>query len=226
VPTDRISSRPPPRKPARGRPPKIDRQHILLVAREVFIARGIRATTAEVAERAGVSEGSVFNCFKTKEKLFREAMQLSFGDIPRRLLDVVQGIESEDLEDGLIQLADGLIEVARIGLPLMMMSWSNPSEGGECIGENAEKFRVFTKTLASYFEQHMRAGRLRRVDSEVLARVFLGSMHHYCLSRIFATELGVEMVSEDMFKRGLIDLVLNGARPRSESSSSPYSRRL
>lgn len=168
----------------------------------------------------------MFNCFKTKEKLFREAMQLPMEDLPNRLLSVVEGMEEEDLEAGLNHLADGLIQVAQVGLPLMMMSWSNPSECGECIGANADKFRALIKSLASYFEAHMRAGRLRRVDSEVLARVFLGSMHHYCLSRIFATEYGIEMVSEDMFKRGLIDLVLNGARPRTDAASSPYSRRL
>jgi AcrR family transcriptional regulator len=209
----------------RGRPPKIDPQHILKVAREVFIAQGLRATTAEVAEKAGISEGSVFKLFGSKVQLFRDAMQLSIDDLPGRLLGAVQGMESEDMEAGLNHLADSLLEVARVALPLMMMSWSNPGECGAGLRENADKFHIFIKTLASYFETHMLAGRLRRVDSEVLARVFLGAMHHYCLSRICVDEFGVEAVPEDMFKRGLIDLVLNGARPRAELRSSPYSRR-
>ncbi len=212
----------------RGRPPKIDPAHILKVAREVFIARGFSATTAEVAQRAGVSEGSVFHLFKSKEQLFRQAMQMSMADVPALMLDVVKGMKSDDLEAGLTHLADRLVEVARIGLPLMMMSWSNPNECGASLRENSDKFRMFIKTLAGYFEAHIAAGRLRPVDSEVLARVFLGAMHHYCMSRIFADEFGIELLPEDMFKRGLIDLVLNGARPPSPTpiANSPYSRRL
>ena len=57
-----------------ARPTSIKDETIVAAAREVFLERGIQATTAEVAERAGVSEGSVFKRFKTKSELFRAAM--------------------------------------------------------------------------------------------------------------------------------------------------------
>lgn len=197
-----------------------------MVAREVFLNRGIRATTAEVAEKASVSEGSIFNRFKTKENLFREAMQISEDDIPQMLLGVIEGMQKSDLEAGLSHLADGLIEVGRIAIPLMMMSWSNPQNCGGPMKRNSEKFRMFINGLAGYFESHMAAGRLRNVDSEILARVFLGAMHHYCQTRMFADEVGIDVIPEDIFKRGLIDLVINGALARGEVASSPYARRL
>ena len=81
-----------PEKPRRGRPPKIDPADILKVAREVFLARGIRATTQEVAERAGVSEGSIFYRFKSKEGLFREAMEVSEDDMPSLVLVALSSI--------------------------------------------------------------------------------------------------------------------------------------
>lgn len=197
-----------------------------MVAREVFLSRGIRATTAEVAEKASVSEGSIFNRFKTKENLFREAMQISEDDIPGMLLGVIEGMEKSDIEAGLSHLADGLLEVGRIALPLMMMSWSNPQNCGGPMKRNAEKFRMFIKALASYFESHIASGQLRNVDSEILARVFLGSMHHYCMTRMFADEVGIDVIPEKIFKRGLIDLLVNGALSRGEATSSPYARRL
>src|SRR6188768_584747 len=58
----------------RGRPPVISNERLLEVAREVFLEFGIRATTLEVATRAGVAEGTIFHRFKSKDELFRAAM--------------------------------------------------------------------------------------------------------------------------------------------------------
>jgi len=59
-----------------GRVPTIDTQTILDAAREVFMEDGMQGTTAEIARRAGVSEGTVFRRFATKETLFFECMGL------------------------------------------------------------------------------------------------------------------------------------------------------
>jgi len=48
-----------------ARPPVITEERILDAARGVFLKKGIRATTAEVAKRAGIAEGSIFNRFDT-----------------------------------------------------------------------------------------------------------------------------------------------------------------
>ena len=49
-----------------ARPTVIRDEQILDAARIVFLERGVLATTAEVAQRAQVSEGSLFKRFKTK----------------------------------------------------------------------------------------------------------------------------------------------------------------
>lgn len=212
-------------KRPRGRPPTIDSTHLLKVAREVFLARGIRATTLEVAERAGVSEGSIFNRFKTKEALFREAMQLAEEDTPVRLMNAVDAAMDEtDLELALHQLAQSVVDVARVALPLMMMSWSNPCGGPN--SANALKFRAFVLKLAAFFQSHIDAGRLRPLDAEIAARTFLGSIHHYCMSRMFADEHGIPVIPETMFIRGHVDLLLRGALALDVPRSSPYSRAL
>src|SRR4051794_1584575 len=59
----------------RGRPPAISSERLLEVAREVFLEHGIRATTLDVATRAGVAEGTIFHRFKSKEELFHAAMR-------------------------------------------------------------------------------------------------------------------------------------------------------
>lgn len=208
----------------RGRPPKIDSECLLKIAREVFLERGIRATTLEVAERAGVSEGTLFHRFKTKDRLFQEAMKLAPEDIPNMLIGAVNAISELRPHEALHHLAVTLLDIGKVGIPLMMMSWSNPI----CQrpdDQNLGRFREFVKQLAAFFEREMDAGRLRRVDSEIVARTFIGAVHHYCMGRILTPD-AIWIVPEDIYVRGLVDLILHGtAIPDSASSSaaaSPY----
>src|SRR6478609_5715637 len=100
VPRDPKNPNPPaaplPSSPRRGRPPTIDSQRLLSVARDVFLERGIRATTLEVAERAGVSEGALFHRFKSKEALFSAAMDFDHDEAPRRVLKAIEELNGQD----------------------------------------------------------------------------------------------------------------------------------
>src|SRR5215204_535534 len=81
-----LPENPPLRPRSRGRPPVISTERLLAVAREVFLELGIRATAAEVATRAGIAEGTIFHRFKSKEELFRAAMNFD-PDAGRRLVE-------------------------------------------------------------------------------------------------------------------------------------------
>lgn len=209
----------------RGRPPSIDSEAILEAAREVFLERGIRATTLEVARRAGVSEGAVFHRFKTKDTLFRAAMRFDLGDAPRILTDTVRTLEGLDIEEALTRLAQHLIEVGRVAVPLMMMSWSNPDFVSPAETEkNLGIFNEMLKAFAAYFEAQMDAGRLRRMDAEILARVFIGAVHHYSTFRIFGQETSSYVIPEGMYIRGLVDLLVRGCLVPPDEPSRPSTR--
>lgn len=214
------------RRASRGRPRSIDTERLLAVAREVFLERGIRATTLEVAERAGVSEGSLFHRFKSKEALFSAAMDFDHENSPDRLLSALRDVEALDPPEALLGLATALLEVGKIALPIMMMSWSNPNLcGATPFDKKKARFREFLKTLGAYFERKMDEGKLRRMDAEVLARAFIGAVHHYCMTRMLDETDGA-VIPEGMFVRGLVDLILNGAAPSQPISASSPSRRV
>jgi AcrR family transcriptional regulator len=183
----------------------------------VFLERGIRATTAEVAERAGVSEGTLFHRFKTKEAIFRQAMQLQEDEIPELLIGAVDSILGMPAEEALNALGKRLLELGRVVLPLMMMSWSNPTNGGGPPERIAARFRIFIRNLAGFFESQSAAGRMRAVDPEVAARAFLGAIHHYCMTRVMTPDSSW-IVPEAMYLRGLVDLILRGALPRADEA--------
>jgi AcrR family transcriptional regulator len=182
------------------------------VARDVFLEFGIRATTLEVAERAGVSEGVLFHRFKSKEGLFSAAMDFDREEAPQRLLKAIEGLEGLEPREAIIQLATMLVEVGRVALPIMMMSWSNPQPCTvQLFDKKRSKFREILKALGGYFEQQMERGKLRQMDAEVLARALLGSVHHFVLTRILLEAGESAAMPEGMFVRGLADLLLNGA---------------
>lgn len=196
-------------KRQRGRPRSIDDEQLLVVAREVFLERGIRATTLEVAERAGVSEGALFHRFKTKEGLFRAAMHLHADDVPQLLLNAVERLQGKEPREALLQLASALLDIGKVAIPLMMMQWSNPTACTD--DDNKARYRLFLKRLAMFFEAQMADGKLRNMDAEIIARAFLGSIHHYCMTRLLAGDQPIGTIPEGMFARGLVDLLLNGA---------------
>jgi AcrR family transcriptional regulator len=204
-----------------GRPPSIDSGRLLTVAREVFLERGFRATTLEVAERAGVSEGVLFHRFKSKEGLFSAAMNFDADDAPRVLLGAVKDIEELEVREGLVALSTKLLEIGRVLLPIMMMSWSNPQSSADTpFAKKRAGFRLFLKELGAYFERKMDSGELRRMDAEVFARALLGAVHHYGMTRIL-TEPGDSVIPEGMYVRGLVDLLLDGAVPSMSERGGP-----
>lgn len=67
-------------------PPDERRDAILHAVRPLLLARGTRVTTRELADAAGVAEGTLFRVFDSKEALVREAALAAVdpvGDLPQ-----------------------------------------------------------------------------------------------------------------------------------------------
>lgn len=85
------------------------REQILEAAVVVFAEHGYyRATTAQVAEKVGISQPYVFKVFKNKEELFVAALKKAF----ERILRTFEGIEasSDDLLKEAIKAYEVLME--------------------------------------------------------------------------------------------------------------------
>src|SRR5580658_9339702 len=107
-----------------ARPVSIKDETIIEAARQVFLERGIQGTTAEVAERAGVSEGSVFKRFKSKGDLFRAAMGDNIAD-PPFARDLHARVGKGDVREIMFDIGMEIVAFFRRLIPLHMMAWSN-----------------------------------------------------------------------------------------------------
>jgi AcrR family transcriptional regulator len=202
-----------------GRRPTVDGERILAVAREVFLEKGIRATTAEVARRARVAEGSIFNRFPTKGDLFREAMKI--GD-PGWVATLPGRIGKDDVTASLVSLGAEITDFFRLLMPLVMLSWSNPTPTGfpEMLsGPNPPPLLV-VKALAGFFEAEMRLGRIARHDPEIVARLFLGGIQNFVMLELLARSQEILPLPTETYLRGMVNLLVRGLHPTKVSKGS------
>jgi AcrR family transcriptional regulator len=205
-----------------ARPVSIKDETILAAAREVFLERGIQATTAEVAARAGVSEGSVFKRWKSKAELFHAAMGDQLPEVG--WLSMLHArVGAGDLQVNLFELGMEIIAFFRELMPLMMMSWSNPAPNGlpaPLAAPNPPPIRAL-KQLAAFFEAEMRAGRCRRHDPEIVARTFLGGLTTFCFFETLFRAHGELPLPAETYVRGHVGLLWAGIEPTAPRTSSP-----
>ncbi len=202
------------------RPVSIKDQTIIDAARAVFLEHGFGATTAEVAERAGVSEGTLFNRFKSKAELFQAAMHPQFAKLDW-LKDLEARVGHGDLREHMTELGAAGIEFFRKLMPLIMMSYANPNPSGlpEVLTQpNPPPLRAL-RLLAGYFEAEVRLARLRPVDPELLARIFLGSVQQYVFFELVTRAQHELPLPVPTFLRGLVDVLWRGAGPVPEDIS-------
>lgn len=194
---------------SRGRPPVISTERLLEVARDVFLELGIRATTAEVAARAKIAEGTIFHRFKSKEELFRAAMNFD-PDAPLALVEALPELRGRgDLRQTLIDFSRRFLQLGRVALPVWMMAWSNP-ESQLCAQRSSERASRYARVLGgltAFLEEEMRAGRLRRSDPEVMSRMLIGSLQHFCMIELF-TGFAARASSYDDFASKAVDVLL------------------
>lgn len=181
------------------------------MARQVFLELGIRATTSEVASRAGIAEGTIFHRFKSKEELFRAAMNFDPDVEIASVEAILASASGEDARQTLVAFAERFIAMGRVALPVMMMSWSNP-EQHLCAERTSERSSHYSRILAALmgcFAEGIRRGQVREAEPEVLSRMLIGSLHHFCMTELFMGGMRGRFGHQE-FARHVVDVLLGG----------------
>lgn len=196
------------------RPSTIKDEQILEAARAVFLDKGVSATTAQVARKARIAEGSIFNRFPTKAELFQAAMQPKMDDPDFiRLLERRAG--RGDLRRTLREAGAEAIDFFRQVMPLMMMSWSSRPGGHplQALQRPDPPPLKALRRVAAVLEGEMHAGRLKRRDPQVLARTYVGSLQNYVFFELLMKMHKLDVIPVERYLVELIDLLWSGAAP-------------
>ncbi|HEU4404654.1 MAG TPA: helix-turn-helix domain-containing protein [Polyangiaceae bacterium] len=203
-----------------ARPATIQDEDLLAAAREEFLANGLGATTASIARRAGVSEGTLFKRFGSKEALFRAAMDVrAFDEIDacgrsKYIDDIEARVGQGAVGDFLIELGTYLLEKFLVIVPMVIMTHAKGTASLHDFSTGPPPGAVQgVEALARYLEGEMRLGRVRKADAEVLALSFSGAMWQYAFLRATSRHEGLPRVGKKAFVKGVVDNLWRGIAP-------------
>jgi len=110
--------------------PSVNRKdEIVSAAIETFAEIGYyRATTAQVAERANISQPYIFKFFPTKEALLAAALEASWERIIASFRRVVETAQPEQLESELIEAYERILADRSNEMLLQMQAQTIPSD--------------------------------------------------------------------------------------------------
>jgi len=149
------------------------KRQILNAAREVFSQKGFsEATTAEIAQQAGVSEGTIYNYFESKRDLL---VSLIGGyALDESLLNLFKSPSMNNM-DSLPAILEDRIEIGFENSDLLTLLLAEIQRSPE-FGEQYAK-QVLVPGLAllkAYLDMRIANGTLRPVDTEVASRIIVG----------------------------------------------------
>jgi len=200
-----------------ARPRTITDEQIVAAAREVFLEQGFSATTAEIARRASVSEGTLFKRFATKEDLFEEAIGLRDYAVWREELSGLPG--TGDVRRNLERSALRFLEHAGRVVPHLMLIFSrgcDPSHN-PMLDRLGDPVRRDTDAVAAYLRAEMALGRVRPLDADVTALTLMGALTHHVHRQLMlparAQAERQEPMDSGRFVRGLLDVLWPGLEP-------------
>jgi AcrR family transcriptional regulator len=194
-----------------ARTQSIDDETILTAAREVFLERGPSASTHEIARRAGVSEGTIFKRFGTKDELLIHSMRMIQSPVTDEVTDGL--LATEDLGEALTSLAGVLLSFYRSIIPRMTLISSCHLRPEEFFAADLEPppIRVI-KSVMNYVHAEQNAGRIRICDPEIIARNLIGAMISFAFAEHNGFNRWLPMTDQTMI-RGIVDTLLNGILP-------------
>jgi AcrR family transcriptional regulator len=201
-----------------ARPRLISDELILSTARDVFLERGLRATTAEIAEKAGISQGILFQRYKNKEVLFRAAMSLDEDPHKPLPIDLDTRVGVGRVEDTLTELGHLLIKKFFAIVPTTMLDWSHSRESVEDpqYQTGADRAAIAVKKIADYLKKEAKLGRIADVNCEVLAQTFVGAIWHYSFLRVALGGQGLNKpVKPSAFIDELVQILMRGVATKS-----------
>jgi AcrR family transcriptional regulator len=197
-----------------GRTPKITNDEILAAARQVFLDKGTEASTAEIAEQAGISEASIFKRFATKQALFMAAIGVT--KTPSWVKKLENDIPKSAFKAELIDLCSQMLEFYQSVFPrvLMMMSPMKLLRSRDFVPPPLRDSNL----LAEFLERAIALGYIRPCDTRTLAQAIVGAINNYAMTQIFmklpiAISVKHESPKPSDFVRNLIDTLWSGISP-------------
>jgi AcrR family transcriptional regulator len=192
-----------------GRHKTISDEEVLRIARDLFRARGHAATTRQIAEAAGVSEGVLYQRFGSKDDLFFAAMHPSGPDVEELLGP------TDPLEDAHSYLHTVVVRLGKhfsAVIPLALRVMTHPSfDPGSLARAQPNAAAVLREGLTKRLASLARRKRIVTPSAAVTARLLVSLAHDWALGRVLSPESSAHA---DRDLKAMVDVVWAGLQAR------------
>lgn len=165
------------------------RDKLLESAATLFLEKGYDAISVnDICKHAGVSKGSFYHYFETKQVLFMTLMENWSGNLMQSMLSEPISVDS-NLKDVLVEMPyhfDAAFAVIPKGFPILVDFWRQAMSDPSIWKTAVEPYRYFTGFFMRIVETGQLNGSIRKdVDSEVLARLLVAVAMGYLLEAAY-----------------------------------------
>ena len=163
-----------------ARPTIITEEQVLEAAREIYVRDGINASTIEIAKKAGISEGSIFKRFPTKDALFLAATKTP--PVPKWAVELETLVGKGDSKENLIHIVSEMLQFGMQVMPLVMLTWGTRMAQLETDApkEETPAQRDF-RLLRTYIEAEITDKRIRSNNPYVLTKLIFAITTDYVI---------------------------------------------
>ncbi|GIX58153.1 putative HTH-type transcriptional regulator YvkB [Bacillus paranthracis] len=181
------------------------REKVMEAATLLFGEKGYTATTIrEVAEKAGVSELTIFRNFKNKENLFRESIILR--TTPVALLEKIEEQFTGDLQKDLTKVAETYIQT---NLPKLNYIWAALIESRQN-SEMKALLHELNSHLVNHLERYLKQlgekGHISNCNYRLIANMFYGQLFLYIMN----VSISEEEIQLEEYIETCVNLFMNG----------------
>jgi AcrR family transcriptional regulator len=194
---------------------------IIKAAVETFSEKGFAASsTSEIAQKAGVAEGTIFRHYKTKKDLLLSIVAPMMAKLiaPFVLKDFNKVLHSAypKYEDFLRAVIKNRMEFARHNLPIIKIMLHELPFQSELQVQFKEHIanKVFNR-LKDIAEHFQRAGQIIAIPSNVAVRLTITTLIGFLFARFFLLP-EVDWDEEQEIQHS-IDFIMHGLAPRDQS---------
>lgn len=191
------------------------RTKILQAAQKLFARKGFDGTTTkDLARKAGVAEGTIFRHFPNKKAILIELATEGWVDI---LTDLLTELSEMASYQAVAQVMRRRMLNMNQNVDLMRICFFEAQFHPELRDRiQSEVIAKMTDVAEAFVETAMEKGVYRKMNSQIVARVFVGMFAIAGFSQDTMLEGDADPQAMKDMAEGLADIFLNGVLPRNE----------
>jgi AcrR family transcriptional regulator len=192
------------------------RAQIIEAALACFSRRGYNNTTMDdIAAESGLSKGSLYWYFESKDDLFESAIRSFFDDsLGREALAALGGCRTAS--DKLRTLAEGMVRFCRWAeglFNLFVEFWVSSSRREEASEVWLDVLLEYKDVVVGIIEEGIQSGEFKPVDAEQLVWAMMAAYDGLAVYLTLNPDLDLEQVSESFIEALLSGLMVDGQAP-------------